>query len=163
MFDLNFLSAYLDLIAVLRHPAIVAKISCESDELKWDTIELLSPYIDWERLSQNPNLPDTFIQYFSHKVNWRLIVTHKKLDIEFIRNHLSAINKHWDAVSRFQNLDESAMREFADLISWDLVSRYQKMSPAFIKEFKNRVNWPYIKKYQNVTSDFIKEMEPADV
>lgn len=48
---------------------------------------------------------------------------------------------NWNAISRFQRLDESFIERFQDKVNWAEVSIYQNLSESFIKKFQDKVDW----------------------
>ena len=87
--------------------------------------------VDWNEISYNQILPESFIREFKNKVNWQ-------------------------AISSDQKLSEPFIAEFQDKVYWNWISQYQQLSEPFIEKFKNRVNWRRISIYQKLSKNFIQ-------
>ena len=69
---------------------------------------------NWNRLSSNQKLSESFIEKFSDKVDWYRI-------------------------SLYQKLSESLIEKHADKVNWVNISQYQKLSESFIEKYKNKL------------------------
>ena len=160
--SLIFLRSYIDWNLLLQNPVLTKKIAdASSGILSWQLIEEISSFIDFKEMSKDPKTLDILLHNHSHRFDFRkLLLSGRVLSIDFIRDHLAALNKCWDLISMKIKLSEVEMEEFADLIDWRVASRYQNMSENFIKKFRFRVDWDLIRKYQNVSLGFLLEYAP---
>ena len=85
--------------------------------------------IDWEEISENIYLSESFIRKFHDKVDW-------------------------EAISGCQKLSESLIREFQDKVDWYYISNHQRLSESFIREFQDKVDWSEISDCQKLSCGF---------
>lgn len=88
--------------------------------------------VDWDIVSQDPNLTNPIMNAFAIKINWTLI-------------------------SKRKDLSEETIRLFRDDIKFEFV-RIDKLSNEFIKEFIEELDLISILQYQNNLSDDITEL-----
>ena len=109
-----------------RHTLLVCRTLCKKiSKICNNVIKVSSPKgpkgpkrpkgIDWERISSNRELSESFIREFRQKVNWEYI-------------------------SACQKLSESFIQEFQDQVCWVQISRHQKLSENFSREFQHKVD-----------------------
>jgi hypothetical protein len=88
-------------------------------------------------------------------VDWECISINQKLSESFIREHKYLVV--WYYISKYQKLSESFIREHKLLVNWVCISKYQKLSEEFIREFKLKIpesSWLY--KSDQEKEDYIR-------
>jgi len=113
--------------------------------------------LNWKYISQYQVLSEDFIREFKDYVNWNLILRYQKLSEDFICKLQHKLN--WDYISMSIKLSEDFIRKFKNELNWVFVSKYQKLSEDLIREFKNYVDWEYVSIYQKLSENFIKEFK----
>lgn len=78
-------------------------------------------------------MPEEFLEEHIKDLDWNYVTANQKLSDEFFRRHADKIN--WRFISnKYDPLDESFLREFADYVRWDLQD-IMKFSLDFRREF----------------------------
>lgn len=149
----------------INYPGMSISFTSDDFEMKWNHILIfhIHELIDWDCLSKDPNISEECFEFCYPYLKWKYVcMFNKNITIDFIRNHLSAINRYWNELSVCQKLTEEIITEFADLVNWKFVSRYQNLSPEFIlkKSIKNRIDWVQLAKNPYVSEEFVLENKP---
>ena len=109
--------------------------------------------IDWDAISKQYILSESFIEKFQDKLDWYYISVYQKLSDDFIEKHQNKVK--WMLISTYQKLSEPFIEKHKDDVDWYRISKYQKLSENFIKKFKDKVIWRMISMYQKLSDDFI--------
>jgi len=110
--------------------------------------------INWEIVSIDEKLSESFIEAHKDKVDWYWISIHQTLSESFIEAHKDKIDWYW--ISIHQTLSESFIEAHKDKIDWYWISKYQTLSESFIEAHKDYVDWSWISKYQKLSKSFIE-------
>ena len=120
--------------------------------LPFDLIDNVFCYIsepsDWFSLS----LVDSEWNYVSKKYRKQMLL------VKFTGKQNES-DVEWIDISKFEELSEEFIRQFANNIDWYWISRNQKLSKQFIREFADKVNWYWIvvTQHQRLNKKFIRE------
>ena len=96
--SLHFLKNYIDWNLLLQNSDLTKKIAEASlDNLSLQLLEEMSPFINFKEMSNDPKTPEILLHLHSHRLDFRkLLLSGRTLSIDFIRDHLSTLNKCWD-------------------------------------------------------------------
>lgn len=108
--------------------------------------------INWKELSKK-NLSITFIDNYCDYIDWDMISSHYKFNMDTINKFDNFINNN--LLSYNKNLTEDIILYKLDKMDWDILQANQKLSNAFILKFKSMLNYSLIIKYQKLEEDTI--------
>jgi hypothetical protein len=99
----------------------------------------LMQYVDWNKVSRQPDLTEDFIREFQDHLDWEVISAQNTLSEDFIREMKDKVD--WNEISMREDLDEDFIREFQDRVNWCYVSDsvWEDLSPEFRKKFEHRL------------------------
>ncbi len=117
----------------------------------------------WELISSESKRPvgvltDDFIKRFDSYLHWELLSANYDFSIEMLRIYFHRVN--WIKILKRQLFHESFLREMAfnfDLDCWAIISRYQNLSETFIHDYAAALEWDDILLYQNISGSFIDD------
>lgn len=113
--------------------------------------------VDWNDISENYKLSETFIKNFSNKVDWKLISMYQTLSEEFIEDFQDKVN--WELVSWSQTLSEKFIEKYQTKVDWLNISVRQVLSEDFIRKFKDKLNLSQILFSQKLSNQFREELQ----
>lgn len=119
----------------------------------------------WKMLSQEPKEPegvlnDRIIMRFDRYIDFELLSKHYEFPLYMLRIYQHRVK--WPYIVRRQKLPENILREMVvnfDDDTWGLISKYYNLSETFIHDFADKVDWENIILFQTVSRDFLKEHE----
>ena len=94
--------------------------------------------INWNWISENQKLSESFIEKYKNKVSWEEISARQKLSEPFIEKYKNKVN--WNKISFYQELSEPFIEKYKKKVAWTKISEYQKLSDSFILENFNKLN-----------------------
>jgi hypothetical protein len=136
----------------------------------------------WNAISNTCILSNKFIEDYSDKLNWNILVEQNKVDMPLItENHIKNLNEitiskfnkkltpefiemciekypdklDWYYLCEYQDLPEDLMIKNIDKLNWGQVSLYQKLSKEFIQKYSNRINHDKLMKNINYKLAFL--------
>ena len=123
----------------------------------------------WEDMAQYQNLTENFMKNYIDFLPINRIVTYQPMSeemLDFLFNHIANLEDTNDPrktmytklVLQHQDVSETLMSKYKDMIHWIAASTYSNMTEDFIREFKNYVSWEAICKYKELSIDFMYEM-----
>ena len=111
--------------------------------------------IDWDAISKQYILSESFIEKFQDKLDWHYISAYQKLSEDFIEKHQNKVK--WILISTYQKLSEPFIEKHKDDVIWYCISKYQKLSENFIQNNKKYIVTTSILKYQKLSENFIQD------
>ena len=113
----------------------------------------------WQMISRETNgvLNDAFIMKFDRYLDWSLLSENYNFSLNMLRIYQHRVS--WGSVLMRTQFPESFLREMAPNFDdcWFAVSKYQKLSQSFIRDYAEQLDWFYIPKYQVVPTRFLAE------
>lgn len=102
-----------------------------------DFILKYDKYLNFDLLSENYHFSVELLRTYSHRVNWFKILKRQKFNVSFLREMAIVFDDQcWIAISRFQELPESFIHDFADKLDWEYIVLYQSVSDRFVNDHK---------------------------
>lgn len=96
--------------------------------------------LDWEQVSKQSDLSDSFLQEYKEMLNWRLLSQYRtftKESIETFKKHV-----HWEEICSYQScLDVSFIYKNSKHICFAFLSTNEHITEEVVKEFKEKINW----------------------
>jgi len=92
--------------------SIISLINILPNEYKLKVADARPEIFDWNKISAECKLPESFIEKHKDRVNWYFIFTTQKLSEQFIVKHKNLVN--WTAISKYQKLSESFIEKHDD-------------------------------------------------
>ena len=149
---------------------------CQKKRILWDlavfqifTEEQMERWVD-ERIYdlhliyKVQHVSEKFIEKYAGKGLWGDIIENQVLSEDFLRRHIEDFNNTffngdvcWEAITKYQKLSESFMRDYRGRLNWRYLPVYQDMSEKFIKEFLDKFWWGDFP-YEKLSEDFISEL-----
>lgn len=120
-------------------------------------------YDPWRLLSSEPKKPrgvmtDEFIMKFTRYLNWNLLSIYYDFSMDMLRIYQHRVN--WTSVLQRTKYPDFFLREMHlnfDSDAWYVVSKYQQLSEEFIHDFAERLDWECVGNYQMVSEEFMKD------
>lgn len=120
-------------------------------------------YDPWRLLSSEPKEPrgvmtDAFVMKYAHYMNWKLLSCHYEFSFDMLRTFQHRVV--WSFLLKRVKFPESFLREMHlnfDYDAWYVVSKYQQLSEEFINDFALKVDWESIRNFQVVSEKFLRD------
>lgn len=114
---------------------------------------------DWDFISKEIYLEESFIEEHRDEVNWFDISERQILSEDFIKKYKKQVE--WKRICRMQKISESFIIEMKDYVSWRDVSCFTVPSEPFIEQMKDYINWESFKRNpflsKEIKVDYIKK------
>lgn len=106
-----------------------------------NNIELFEDY--FYLLSEHQKLPESFMEKYKEKIDWKIISRKQKLSESFIEKYKDKLD--WESISFYQSLSESFIEKHQDKINLNSILWYsEKISRSFfekcIEKFGDQLN-----------------------
>ena len=115
--------------------------------------------LNTNQISQIKFLNYDLIEKYSDLLNWRILTSIHKLDIEFLRRFKHKVD--WKEISHTMTFirinDYQMFREFPHHLDWVLISRWDFICEAFIDEFHDKLDWDILCSSQGLTEFLLQK------
>ena len=114
--------------------------------------------VNWDKVSQQTELPIEFIREYKDYLNWSHICKCQTLTEDLIDEFAFRLTyTNWRYISEYQKLSEKMIAKYANKVDWYYITLHQKLSPAFIKRFQDEIHWEKLAGRKKLSEQFIKQ------
>lgn len=123
-----------------------------------DFFELNLKKIDWEDISQNPSLPESFFKKYWRLVHVNKAISNPALSFDFIKSKVSIYRmEKFKGICANPNVPLSFIEENLKYVDWTILSQNPGIPLSFFKKYIDRISWGFLVLNPSIPLSFFKE------